>query len=336
MYKKIIAVAVSVALSLGVSACSKADNNVSTENPKELEEISVVLDWYPNAVHSFMYTAIEKGYYEEEGLKVNIKFPSNPNDAISLPAAGKADIGIYYLQDVIKARVNEGIPVKAVGTVVQAPLSVVISLKEKEIKSPADLVGKKIGYGGTDLSEAIISTMLENEGKSPDAVEAIDVGFDIMSSMTTGNVDATIGGLVNHEVPAMESEGIDVNYFYPTDFGVPDYYELVFVTGDKNLNNNSNKISRFLKASKRGFDDMKANSDESLKILMDNQNADNFPLKEDVEKKSFECILPIMETENTPFLTQDTKVWQDNIDWMFEKGLVNKKIDANEIVVNLQ
>lgn len=69
---------------------------------KNLKELDVVLDWYPNALHSFLYVAIEKGYYADEGLKVNIRFPSNANDAISLVAAGQADIGLYYQQDVIQ------------------------------------------------------------------------------------------------------------------------------------------------------------------------------------------------------------------------------------------
>ena len=47
-----------------------------------------MLDWYPNAVHSFIYAAIEKGYFKEEGVKVNIKFPSNPTDPLTL-AAGR-------------------------------------------------------------------------------------------------------------------------------------------------------------------------------------------------------------------------------------------------------
>ena len=41
----------------------------------ELRELNVVLDWYPNALHAFLYEAIEKGYYAEEGLQVNIQFP---------------------------------------------------------------------------------------------------------------------------------------------------------------------------------------------------------------------------------------------------------------------
>ena len=110
--------------------CGASKNDAGTE---ELKELDVVLDWYPNALHAFLYVAIEKGYYEEEGLKVNIRFPSNSNDAISLVAAGQADIGLYYQQDVIQARTQQNVPVKSIGAVVQGPLNIVLSLKEKNI-----------------------------------------------------------------------------------------------------------------------------------------------------------------------------------------------------------
>ena len=336
MNKRILVFAMSCLMTFAMVGCNKTVTKSETNEKKELEEVSVVLDWYPNAVHSFIYTAIEKGYYEQEGIKVNIQFPSNTNDAIALTAAGKADLGIYYLQDVAMAKGNENIPVKAVGTIVQSPLSVVIALKDKNIKGAKDLTGKKIGYAGTALSESIISTMLENIGQKKEAVQTVDVGFDLMSSMTTGNVDATIGGFINHEVPALESQGVQVNYFSPTEYGVPNYYELVFVAGETNLNKNSDKIKRFLKASKKGFDDMKANPDDSLKILIKNQNTENFPLTESVEKKSLNILIPVMETKDAEFLEQDKKVWQDNIDWLAKKGLLKKSFDASEVVENLK
>lgn len=336
MNKRILAFAMSCLMIFAMVGCNKAANQSEGSKGKDLEEVNVVLDWYPNAVHGFIYEAIEKGYYEQEGLKVNIEFPSNTNDAISLTAAGKADLGIYYLQDVAMARGNENIPVKSVGAIVQSPLSIVLSLKDKNIKSPKDLVGKKVGYGGTALSESIISTMLENVGEKKDSAQTVDVGFDLMSSMTTGNVDATIGCFINHEVPALEEQGYDLNYFSPTDYGVPNYYELVFVAGEDNLNKNSDKIARFLRASKKGFEDMKANPDEALNILMKNQNAENFPLSENVEKKSFNTLIPVMETKDAEFLSQDPKVWQDNINWLANKGLLKKSFDASEIVENLK
>ena len=62
---------------------------------------------------------------------------------------------------------------------------------------------------------------MENSGVTYDESKLVNVGFDLMSSMTTKNVDATIGCLVNHEVPQMIEEGFDVNYFRLDDYGVP-------------------------------------------------------------------------------------------------------------------
>jgi putative hydroxymethylpyrimidine transport system substrate-binding protein len=81
---------------------------------------------------------------------------------------------------------------------------------------------------------------------------------------------------------------------------------------------------------------MKANPDESLKTLMKNQNTENFPLSESVEKKSFKTLIPVMETKEAQFLSQDTKVWQDNIDWLAKKGLLKKSFNASEVVENFK
>ena len=309
---------------------SAGDNETSG-----LKELDVVLDWYPNALHAFLYVAIEKGYYEEEGLKVNIRFPSNANDAISLVAAGQADIGLYYQQDVIQARAQQDVPVKSIGAVVQGPLNIVLSLKEKGITSAEDLVGKTIGYAGTELSEALIRSIMQYVGADYSDVTMIDVGFDLMSSMTTGNVDATIGCLVNHEVPQMEEEGFSVNWFDLDDYGVPTYYEGIFLASDETIANDSETLQAFLRASARGFADMKADPEAALATLLANQNAENFPLSETVERKSMGVLIPMMETADAAFLSQSDACWQENIDWMLEQGLIDAAVPLDDVRVNL-
>ena len=301
----------------------------------ELRELNVVLDWYPNALHAFLYDAIEKGYYAEEGLKVNIQFPSNTNDAISLVAAGQAEIGLYYQQDVIIARANQDVPVKSIGAVVQGPLNIVLSLAEKDITSPEDLVGKTIGYAGTELSEALIRSIMAYVGADSSDVEMIDVGFDLMSSMTTGNVDATIGCLVNHEVPQMEEEGFDVNWFELDDYGVPTYYEGVFLASDDTIENDADMLRAFLRASAKGFEDVKADPAAALRTLLDNQNEENFPLSETVETESLNTLLPMMETSDAAFLSQSEACWQENIDWLLDQGLIDQAPAISDVMVDL-
>ena len=319
----------------GCSAPAANDSQETGSGGQELREINVVLDWYPNALHAFLYDGIEKGYFEEEGLKVNIQFPSNANDAISLVAAGQAEIGLYYQQDVIIARANQDVPVKSIGAVVQGPLNIVLSLAEKDITSPEDLVGKTIGYAGTELSEALIRSIMAYVGADSSDVEMIDVGFDLMSSMTTGNVDATIGCLVNHEVPQMEEEGFAVNYFELDDYGVPTYYEGVFLASDEMIQNEPEVLQAFLRASARGFADVKNDPAGGLQTLLDNQNEENFPLSETVETESLNTLLPMMETADAAFLSQSEECWQENIDWLLDQGLIDQAPAFSDVMVDL-
>ena len=302
------------------------------KDKKDLREVNVVLDWYPNAIHTFLYTAIERGYYEEEGLDVQIRFPSNANDALSMVAAGKAEIGMYYQQDLIQAVANQKAPIRSVGAIVQSPLSIILSLKDKNITNPKDMVGKTIGYGGTVLSESLVKCMMESVGADASDVKMVDVGFDLMSSMTTGNVDATIGCLVNHEVPQMEEEGFELNYFPVSGYGIPNYYEEVFLTNNKLLEEEPEVVAGFLRASKKGFDDFKADPDGCLAILMNNQNEANFPLTQSVEEQSCKTLLPLMETADAEFLSQTEECWQENIDWMLENGLIDQSVDVADVM----
>lgn len=331
MKKKLFAFCLSALMALSFCACG----NESVQKDSSLEDFSIVLDWYPNAIHSFLYVAQEKGYFAEEGLNLVIRFPSNPNDGISMPAAGKADIGMYYLQDAIQTAVEENVPIVSVGAVTQSTLNVVIARKESGIETAKDLAGKKIGYAGTALSEAQIVSMLEYAGLSAGDCEFIDVGFDLLTAITTSQVDATIGNMVNHEVPQLEEKGIAINYFYPSDYGVPDAYELVFLAGKDAVENNPEKIKKFLRACQKGFAFMQENPEEALQILLANENQENFPLSPSVETKSMEILLPVMETADAPFLHQEVGVWQKNADWMYEQGILAEKADTSALCVNL-
>lgn len=331
--KKITALLLAAILLLTLlSGCAQKKDNKQDET---LRNINVVLDWYPNALHAFIYTAIERGYYKNEGLDVKIQFPANDNDALSLVAAGKAEVGVYYEHDIIQAVANQGIGVKSIGAVVQSPLNIILSLSDKNIQKPADLQGKTVGYAGTAMSEALVQAMMKADGADFSSVEMVNVGFELMSSMTTGNVDATIGCLVNHEVPQMQEEGFHVNYFMVNEYGVPNYYEAVFLSNNKMVETEPEVLAGFLRASSKGFADFQADPAACLQILLDNQNEENFPLSPSVEKQSSQTLLPLMETANAPFLSQTAENWQDNIDWMYDAGLIQEKIDVSQVMAKI-
>lgn len=336
--KKVLIMFLSFIVLTALVACGESDSAAGDGGPDgetvELREIDVMLDWYPNAVHSYLYAAIENGYFEEEGLKVNIKFPANPTDPINLAAAGQITLGITYQPDVVTARANQDVPVKSIGAIVRSPLNHTIFMADSDIQTPSDLEGRQVGFPGIPVNEALIKTMVANDGGDPSTVQLIDVGFELGSSIVSGRVDAVTGAYINHEVPVLRHDGHEVRYFNPVDYGVPSFYELVFVTNDATWESDSDMIRAFWRGATKGYEFMVANPEDALNILLSNQDQANFPLVEEVEKQSLEILLPKMES-SSGFGNQDADSWQETIDWMLEFGLIDSEPSLDDIFVNI-
>ncbi|NMF07565.1 ABC transporter substrate-binding protein [Clostridium beijerinckii] len=317
-------------VSLAFSGCSSASNNKEDKSAtKELKEVNVLLDWYPNAVHSFLYAAEEQGYFKEAGLKVNLITPAGTDDGIKLVAAGKADLAISYPKQIILAR-GENIPIKSVGAIVRSSLNQLMVRKDSGVKTLKDLEGKKVGYASFDIDKETVKAMVAQAGGDPSKVEFVDVGYDLMPGIETKQVDAIIGGYINHEKILLEKKGIELETFAPADFGVPNNYELTFVASDDAIKNNNDTIQAFLGAAKKGFEYTQKNPDKALDLILKAQN-ESFPLDEETEKKSLEILLPLMENESGKFLSQDKENWNNNIKWLKDKNLLQADVDSKDV-----
>lgn len=303
------------------------------ENGKKLDNISIMLDWYPNAVHSAFYVAQEKGYFKEEGLNVKIEMPADTNDPLKLAATGKVDLAISYQNQTILSK-SEGIPIISVAALVRHSLDELMMKKSSGIHSPKDLEGKNVGYSSSELSEAIIKTMVEADGGDFSRVKMTDVGWDLIPSVATDRVDAIIGGYINHEFVLLNKEGYDMKSIQNSDYDVPDNYELILVTGQKTFHQKRDTIKRFWKAVAKGQEEVKKNPKESLQILLDHEN-DSFPLDKDVETKSLEILLPRMEDDGLPFGYQEKESWEKTENWLFKKGVIKNHVNINDVMDNI-
>lgn len=316
-----------------LGACSGTDDEGKDDD--KMEKVTVMLDWYPNAVHSYLYVALEKGYFADEGLDVEFQFPANPTDPLTLAASGKVTMGMYYQPDVIMAKANEDIPVKAVAAVVREPLNHIVYREDHPISSPKELVGKKVGYPGIPINEALVKTVVEHDGGDYADVEMINVEFELGSSLISEQVDAVSGMFVNHEVPLLRSQGHEVNFINPVDYGVPSYYEVVAVTSDQTWETEQKQIEAFWRAARKGFDFMVENEKESLQILLDHQNEENFPLDKEVETESLQILLPKMKADEG-FATQEKASWEATATWLKDSGLIEEIPDMDDIFISIE
>ncbi|PIC90990.1 ABC transporter substrate-binding protein [Sporosarcina sp. P21c] len=309
-------------------------NQEETPN-NEKKKVSIMLDWYPNAVHSYIYVAQEKGFFNEENVEVDIQFPANPTDPMNLTAAGKVTLGLYYQPDVILAQANENIPVKAIASIVREPLNYTVMLEESSIQSPKDLEGKTVGYPGIPLNESLIKTMVTNDGGDYDKVNMIDVGFELESSLVSKRVDAVTGTFINHEVPVMDSKGFKTRYFNPVDYGVPNYSEIVLLTSDDTWDKEQDAIQAFWRAAQKGYEFMVEQPEEALDLLLNNQDQANFPLDKAIETESLQVLLPKMDTDGEAFGTLDETSWEEVRDWLHEMEMIKTKPEVDEMILDI-
>nr|WP_051527257.1 ABC transporter substrate-binding protein [[Eubacterium] cellulosolvens] len=323
----------SEAKSLGSGSDSGAEASGKTEDGKDLTEMKVILDWYPNAIHTFLYDAEEKGYFAEEGIKVTIIPPAQSVDAVTFVSTGKADIGLTYPIETVKAAEAEDIHIHAIGSVTQETLTCMASLKDGGVQEIKDLKGKKVGYDGTASSEAMVRTVAKAAGLSEDDYEMVNVGFELTTALTTKSVDVVAGIMINDEVITMENNGYELNVFSYDSNGVPEMYDIVMVAEDKAYEDNPELYKGFLRACAKGFEDMKASEEDALDLIMDKMNSDESPLDREQQKGSYETLLPYMEHDDAKFLSMTDEKWQNYIDWMKKCGLVEKDVKPADVYI---
>lgn len=209
------------------------------------KELTLMLDWFVNPNHGPIVIAQERGYFEQQGIEVNIQEPADPSTPPKLVAAGKVDLAISY-QPSLTIDVAAGLPLIRSATLIATPLNTLMVLDNGKNDTLADLKGKNIGIAIAGNEEATIGTMLGQEGVKFSDVNIINVGWALSSSLASGKVDAIWGGLRNFETNQLELEGYKAKAFYPEEHGVPTYDELVFVANAKSYD--AEAIKAFNKA----------------------------------------------------------------------------------------
>lgn len=331
--KKGLVILVSFMLLL-LGACSNGGTgtNNTADSSGKLQKVTIMLDWYPNAVHSFLYTAQEKGYFQQQGLDVNIQMPADTNDPLKLVAAGKIDMAFSYQPEVLMAR-DENIPVKSFAAIVRHPLNQLMVPADSSIKSPKDLVGKTVGYPSDDLDQDIIHTMVKTDGGDPNKVKMVDVGWDLIPAMATKRTDGLIGGYINHEKLLLDKEGHPMRTFNPADYGVPDHYELVLVGNDQELKAKPELFKKFMTAIREGQKYVAAHPAEGLSILLNHEDKSS-PLQKDIETKSLQILLPLMDAKDKPFGYQDPATWDKVAQWLKDSKVIKPGTKASDAFIN--
>jgi NitT/TauT family transport system substrate-binding protein/putative hydroxymethylpyrimidine transport system substrate-binding protein len=212
---------------------------------------TLVLDFQPNAVHAGIYAALAEGYYRDAGISLHVQEPSSSTDAPKLLEAGRADFAIMDIHDLGIAR-ERGAPVVGIAPIVDRPLAAVIAGDRSAVRRPCDLEGRTAGVTGLPSDDAVLDSVVAGDGCDPAGVHRVTIGFNAVSSLAAGRVDAATG-FWNAEGVALERLGVPVREFRVDDFGAPRYPELVLATSRDTFASRPGEVRAMVAATGRGY-----------------------------------------------------------------------------------
>ena len=295
------------------------------------KELSLALDWYPNSNHAGIYSAIDEGFFDEEGIKLSVYTPSDPTAIISSVASGRDDFGLSYHPDILQAQ-SAGLEIISVLSISQHPLNSIMTLKKSEIKNPSDLRGKVVGFPGIPSNKAMLETVLASQNININDVETVDVGFELVKALVSGSVDAIIGAYWTHESIVMELQGYEIEIMRLEEWGVPDYYELILITNKSFLEENKSDVEKVVNSFKKGYEFSIKNPQESITSLI--SIAGEEIVEEDVERAGVELLIPMWQSNNLPFGHQDISKWEETYEWMYQNNFLEKELIIENLFID--
>jgi putative hydroxymethylpyrimidine transport system substrate-binding protein len=321
-----LALAAAAVVALG-GCGEKEENGGSRPDP---EPFTVALDFYVNPDHAGIFTGLERGDFAEAGLDLETQVPADPSAPIRQVAAGRADLAISYEPEVLLA-LDQGLPVRAVGALVDQPLTSLISLPEAGIAEPVDLAGKTIATAGIPYQTASLQAILDDEGLPPEDVDQVDVGLGLLPAVLSGRADAMLGGFLNVEGVDLALRGKNPRVIPVDELGIPTYDELVLVANADRIEDDPEAIRLFIAALERGTqaaaDDPEAATDAVLEA--------GEGLEPRLTEAEVEATLPLLQpSQDERFAFMDRQEWKRFIVFMADEGQIARRPSTDEALTN--
>ncbi len=315
-----------------MSGCNKAndtvtgnDNGGAKGSGQGLRNVTLVLDWSPNTNHTGFYVAQELGYYEEEGIDLEIVQP--PEDGAEvLVASGRAQFGVGF-QDTIAASYasDTPMPVTSIAAIINHNTSGIISRKDKGIDSFAKLEGHTYATWDSPVEQNVIKAAMAADGGDFSKVELVSTTVeDVMAALSTDMIDS-VWVYEGWDVAKAKVEGFEYNYLdFAKSDPVLDYYSPTIITGDDLIKNDPELVRAFLKATKKGYDYCVKNPEKAGEILCKAVPE----LDKELVQESMKFLSTAYVGDGESWGYIDDARWSGFYDWLYDNGLIEKDLGS--------
>ena len=298
-----------------------------TATPVPLTRVRLPVGYIPNIQFAPLYVAIQKGYYREAGIEVDLDY-SFETDGMALVGAGELQFAIVSGEQVLLARA-QGLPVVYVLAWYKDYPVAVVAKTEQGIREPKDLAGKRVGLPGLFGANYIGLRALLGAAGVPESDVSLDsIGFNQVEALAADQEQAIVGYIANEPIQ-LRAQGYEVDVIR-----VADFVHLAangMITNETTLQNNPELVRGMVQATLRGIADTIANPDEAYKISLDFveglEQAD-----EAIQKEILATSVALYQSE--PVGQSDPAAWENMQQVLLEMGLVSQPMDLSKAYTN--
>jgi NitT/TauT family transport system substrate-binding protein len=313
-----------LATTLALSACTSSG---PANGPSELTKISLPMGYIPNIQFAPLYVAIEKGYFREAAIDLELDYKFE-TDGVALVGAGDLPFAVISGEQVLLARA-QGLPVTYVAAWYQEYPVSVVAKSELGVLIPQDLKGKKVGLPGLFGANYVGLRALLFEAKMSESDVTLDsIGFNQVELLATGEQDVVVGYTANEPIQ-LKARGIAV-----TEIRVADYVQLAsngILASEKIISEDPELVRAFVGAFLKGLADTIANPDEAFELSK--AHIPNFgDLDAGVQKQVLATSIEQWKAERLGY--SDPQAWENMQSILLEMGLISEEMDLNKAFTN--
>jgi ABC-type nitrate/sulfonate/bicarbonate transport system substrate-binding protein len=232
----------------------------------DLRTVRVAPDWLPNTNHIGFYVAQSRGYYADEGVRLELL----PFDGEAMPnrkiVSGDTDFGLMPEQSILSMRAR-GVDVLSVAALIQPNTTTLAVRTDSGILRPADLAGRRYASYGTEFEVAMVEELIRHDGGAGAPALVPAEKLDILPALYDGRIDIAWGFYAWEGLQA-ELAGQRLRHFFVTEHGIPvEYFPLLFTT--RALAERDPALVRaVVRATARGYRDAATHPDEAAELFL--------------------------------------------------------------------
>lgn len=324
--RRVASIGLVLAIALSLAACGSDSRGGSGSSEGGLRKVSLRLDWLWGSEHAPYFVAAEKGYFEDEGLDVEILEGEGSTVSAKLVGNGSNDFGVVAAGTAI-ASVSQEVPLKTVATLFQSIPSAIAYRTDDPIEDLSDLHGKKLGVVTDSVTYNEWEAVADLNDVDRSQIEEVSVGENIVQAMLADRVDAAVVWTFNQGLE-IRLNGGEIAFLTFADLGL-DVPGSTIVASSELIEEEPQVVDGFVDAVVKGWEDSLDDPEEALEIFYSYHDE----VDHEYNDQKLPLVLELVSSDQGLGYSRDES-WANLRDLYEDSELLGSEISASDAYTN--